>query len=354
LPSCHFSLCSSCTKLDLPSSADDSLDMPAEMPRILLYIIRRDVRLSDNPIFASAARHITRNDDSDSAKRSRDDSLTSEHRGASFTHLLPVYIFPANQIEVSGFLSSPSAQSPYPEARSQVARLWRTGPHRAKFIAEGVWDLKKSLEGLECGSGLDLKVGKIGDVVKNILEFYSNKNGGHGATGDVTGIWMTADESPEEKDEERAVKKIADQNSVEFKLWNDEKYYIDEYVIPAVATFVVTNTRQPRFALWQHCRPAKCLHVVSQDVRTAPRATPQAFTNTHATPTAAPRYASTTIALRHTYQFERLDKGALVTAREGFELWIDQPSRMAWRSRISTPIRRRGDNCFGSNSSSGF
>jgi deoxyribodipyrimidine photo-lyase len=75
---------------------------------------------------------------------------------------------------------------------------------------------------------LDLKVGKIGDVVKNILEFYSNKNDRDGATGDVTGIWMTADESPEEKDEERTVKKIADQNGVEFKLWDDEKYYIDE------------------------------------------------------------------------------------------------------------------------------
>jgi deoxyribodipyrimidine photo-lyase len=213
--------------------------MPTEGPRILLYIIRRDVRLSDNPIFASAAHHITRNDDSDSAKRSRDDSLTSEHRGASFTHLLPVYIFPANQIEISGFLSSSSTQSPYPEARSQVARLWRTGPHRARFIAEGVWDLKGNLEGLGCGSGLDLKVGKTGDVVKSILEYYSDKDG---AMGDVTGIWMTEDESPEEKDEERAVKTIADQNGVEFKLWADEKYYIDECVIPAFATFSITDT----------------------------------------------------------------------------------------------------------------
>ena len=230
LTSCHFSLCCSCTQRDLPSSPHDSLDMPTERARILLYIIRRDVRLSDNPIFASAAHHMTRTDDSDSAKRSRDDSLTSEHRGASFTHLLPVYIFPANQIEISGFLSSPSAQSPYPQARSHVARLWRTGPHRAKFIAEGVWDLKKSLEGLGCGSGLDLKVGKTGDVVKNILQFYSDKDG---AEGDITGIWMTADESPEEKDEERTIKKIADQNGVEFKLWADEKYYLDEYVIPA-------------------------------------------------------------------------------------------------------------------------
>jgi deoxyribodipyrimidine photo-lyase len=228
---CNLSLCSSCTQRNFTTSADDLSNMPTEKPRILLYIVRRDVRLSDNPIFTSASRHITRNGDTDSAKRSRDDSLTSEHRGASFTHLLPVYVFPANQIEISGFLSTPSTQSPYPEARSQVARLWRTGPHRAKFIAEGVWDLKEKLEGLGCGSGLDLKVGKVGDVVKSILEFYLKKGSEGENKADVTGIWMTADESPEEKDEEKTVRKIADQNGVEFKLWDDEKFYVDEYVI---------------------------------------------------------------------------------------------------------------------------
>ena len=202
-----------------------------EKPRILLYILRRDARLSDNSVFTAASRQVTRQQDlktlSNSDTRTRDDSLTSEHRGTSFTHLLPVYVFPAQQIEVSGFLSSPSGQSPYPEARSQVAKLWRTGPHRAKFVAEGALDLKETLEGLGCGSGLHIRVGTVPDVVKNILEYYSK---GDDSKGEISGVWMTADESAEEKEEERTVKKLAEQEGVDFKLWSDEKFYIDECV----------------------------------------------------------------------------------------------------------------------------
>ncbi|KAF1359994.1 cryptochrome DASH [Lizonia empirigonia] len=204
--------------------------MPNEKPRILLYVLRHDVRLSDNPIFTAALRQYTRPQDSTSSDtRIRDDSLTSEHRGTSFTHLLPVYVFPAQQVEVSGFLSSTSEKSPYPEARSEVAKIWRTGPHRARFIAEGAWDLKQTLEGLGCGSGLQIRVGKVGDIVKNILEYYSK---GGDQKGEISGIWMTADESVEEKQDEKLVKEIAKQNGVEFKLWSDEKYYIDDRDLP--------------------------------------------------------------------------------------------------------------------------
>ncbi|KAF9698247.1 hypothetical protein EKO04_003678 [Ascochyta lentis] len=207
--------------------------MSDEKPRILLYILRRDVRLSDNPIFTAASRQVTRQHDSTSLShtetRTRDDSLTSEHRGASFTHLLPVYVFPAQQVEVSGFLSSSSEQSPYPEARSQVAKLWRTGPHRARFIAEGAWDLKQTLEGLGCDSGLQIRVGKISDVVRNILEYYSTSGS---SRGEISGVWMTADEAVEEKEEEQLVERIAKKNGVDFKLWSDEKYYVDDRDLP--------------------------------------------------------------------------------------------------------------------------
>ncbi|KZM18709.1 DNA photolyase [Ascochyta rabiei] len=207
--------------------------MADEKPRILLYILRRDVRLSDNPIFTAASRQVTRQRDptplSNTDTSTRDDSLTSEHRGTSFTHLLPVYIFPAQQFEVSGFLSSSFEQSPYPEARSQVAKIWRTGPHRARFVAEGVWNLKQTLEGLGCGSGLQLRVGKVSDVVKNILEYYS-KSGD--SRGEISGVWMAADEATEEKEEEQFVKGIAKQSGVDFKLWSDEKYYVDDRDLP--------------------------------------------------------------------------------------------------------------------------
>jgi deoxyribodipyrimidine photo-lyase len=218
--------------------------MPNEKPRILLYVLRRDVRLSDNPIFAAASRQVTRQQDSasqlNSDTRTRDDSLTSEHRGTSFTHLLPVYVFPAQQIEVSGFLSSPSEKSPYPEARSNVAKLWRTGPHRTRFVAEGAWDLKQRLEGLECGSGLQLRVGTVQDVVKNVLEYYSKCGD---SRGEIAGVWMTAEESVEEKAEEQTIREITQQHGVDFKLWSDEKYYIDECVtsIPGPFTFTTNN-----------------------------------------------------------------------------------------------------------------
>jgi deoxyribodipyrimidine photo-lyase len=201
--------------------------MTSEQPRILLYILRRDVRLSDNPIFHTASLQISRPNSRSSSnpdKRHRDDSLTSEHGAASFTHLLPVYVYPANQIEVSGFLSSPTDESPYPEARSDVAHVWRTGPHRAKFVAEGVWDLKEKLEGLKCGSGLEQRVGTISDVVSDMFEWYAkNEN-----EGQISEVWMTDDYGTEEKRDERRVRDITAQYGVNFKIWYDEKFYIDE------------------------------------------------------------------------------------------------------------------------------
>jgi deoxyribodipyrimidine photo-lyase len=203
--------------------------MTDKTPRILLYILRRDVRLSDNPIFHAASHQVKRpKSPRRSDRRNRGESLTSEHGGANFTHLLPVYVFPSNQIEISGFLSSPSDQSPYPEARSQVAKVWRTGPHRAKFIAEGVWDLKTKLEGLGCGSGLEMRVGRIGDIVSSILAWYSQDRGNK---GEITGVWMTDDDGTEEKNDEKIVRRIAEEHKVDFKVWNDEKYYIDECVV---------------------------------------------------------------------------------------------------------------------------
>jgi deoxyribodipyrimidine photo-lyase len=199
-------------------------------PRIVLYILRRDVRLSDNPAFHCASQQLKRLESSkaNAQSRARDDSLTSERGVAQFTHFLPVYIFPADHIESSGFLTSPSDKCPYPEARSEVAKVWRTGPHRARFIADGVWDLKKRLEGLGCNSGLQMRVGLVADVVRGILEAYSMKGDNDINKSRVTGIWMTSDDGTEEKDDERRVEELAVQHNIDFKLWNDEKFYVDE------------------------------------------------------------------------------------------------------------------------------
>lgn len=172
--------------------------------RVLIYLLRRDLRFADNPIF---------NEISKACQQSQ----------TTYTHLLPVYVFPAQQVEVSGFLNSDSDRSPFPEARSKVAGFWRCGPHRAKFLAESVWDLKQSL--IDIGSGLEIRVGMVGQVVREILTASKQHN------TEITGVWMTEEEGVEEKREEQDVKRVAEEFGVGFKSWADEKYYIDESVM---------------------------------------------------------------------------------------------------------------------------
>ena len=172
-------------------------------PRILVYLLRRDLRFADNPIFYEIIK-----------------SHQQSHH--SYTHLLPIYVFAAQQIEVSGFLSSPNEKSPYPEARSQVGGFWRCGEHRAKFLTESVFDLKKTLGG--AGNGLEVRVGMLGDVLRSVLEGYDE----HKGKGEVAAVWMTSEEGVEERREERDVQQITEEHGKEFKLWQDEKYFIDE------------------------------------------------------------------------------------------------------------------------------
>ncbi|KAJ3181693.1 hypothetical protein HDU87_000711 [Geranomyces variabilis] len=183
--------------------------------RILLYLLRRDLRLADNPIFASL-------------------------KSPPFTHLLPVYIFPADQIEVSGFVASPSAsssttpagtaaRSPYPEARSRVAGFWRCGIHRAKFLAQSVWELKQHLRTVN--SDLDLRVGDIGDALRIILSGYQSDTNGSVANH-IARVWMTAEEGTEERRQEHDVRRLCEEFKVGFKLWADEKYLIDDRDLP--------------------------------------------------------------------------------------------------------------------------
>jgi deoxyribodipyrimidine photo-lyase len=89
-------------------------------------------------------------------------------------------------------------------------------------------DLKKRLEGLGCNSGLQMRVGLVADVVRGILEAYSMKGDNDINKSRVTGIWMTSDDGTEEKDDERRVEELAVQHNIDFKLWNDEKFYVDE------------------------------------------------------------------------------------------------------------------------------
>jgi deoxyribodipyrimidine photo-lyase len=149
-----------------------------EYKQALIYLIRRDLRISDNPIL----------------------HFLCTQKDNPFTYILPVYIFNAQQLEVSGFIpEGDGAESPYKEARSQVSGFPRCGPHRSKFLAESVWDLKEELEKL--GSGLCIRVGSTSDVIRELIPRLS----GTGRSLKVRAIWMVGEEGIEESSEERAV-----------------------------------------------------------------------------------------------------------------------------------------------------
>lgn len=165
----------------------------------LLYILRRDLRISDNPIL---------------------NQLVVQKSEKSFQHLLPVYVFAANQLEVSGFLQDPESKSPYPEARSRVGNFWRCGPHRARFLGESVLELKENFESV--GSGLCLRVGLIGEVVQELITKLTDSK------SKISAVWMVGEEGVEEAEEEKDVKKICEEAGVQYKLWADEKFFVDE------------------------------------------------------------------------------------------------------------------------------
>ena len=165
--------------------------------KVLVYLVRRDLRVADNPIL----HHL---------------STASDH---GYTHLLPVYVFPSSQVELSGFLRD-GESSPYPEARSVVGGFWRTGPHRVKFLAQSVWDMKQSLEQLN--GGLLLRVGSLVEVLRSIFDAFKGKS------QQIGGVYMTEEKSWEEVQEQNDVEDVCKDHDVPYKLWPDEKYFIDE------------------------------------------------------------------------------------------------------------------------------
>lgn len=90
-------------------------------------------------------------------------------------------------------------------------------------MAESVWDLKTTLEGV--GSGLVIRAGMVGQVLKTLLSDFKK------GEGEVVGVWMTNEEGVEEKREERDVRNVVEAEGIRFRLLTDEKYFIDEYVM---------------------------------------------------------------------------------------------------------------------------
>ncbi|KAI4092892.1 MAG: hypothetical protein LQ344_003257 [Seirophora lacunosa] len=130
-------------------------------PRVLIYLLRRDLRVADNPILNEV-------------------SKVTQQSQRPFTHFLPVYVFAAQQIE--------------------------------------------GLIGI--GSGLEIRVGMAGQVIKELIDAFKQAN------TEIAGVWMTDEEGMEEKREERDVREVAENAQTEFRLWIDEKYYVDDRDLP--------------------------------------------------------------------------------------------------------------------------
>ncbi|KAI0532692.1 cryptochrome [Xylaria digitata] len=197
---------------------------------VVIYLMQHDLRVADNPILdhlASSANH-------------------------KFTHLLPVYIIPPHQIEVSGFLQE-GTESPFLEARSSLGRFWRCGPHRARFIAQSVWNLKQNL--VKLGNDLVIRIGRPGEVLEALVD------GLKAHQKRVTAVWMTGEEGHEEELDQRSVADTCSTLGIEHAIWVDEKYFIDDrdlkIEIPGHLPDVFTTYRKMNEPLKERPRATK-------------------------------------------------------------------------------------------------
>lgn len=161
-------------------------------PRVLIYVLRHDLRLADNPVFHAIGAQ------------------------KQITHLIPLFILNPTQYETSGLLQ-PSQRSPYPEARSRLGGFWRCGPHRIKFLAESLFDLKAQLKNV--GSDLIIRVGRAGRVVGDIVRELNEEG------AEIHGVWMTRDCATEEMAEERDIKNAVP-NGIQVRVFDDESTLI--------------------------------------------------------------------------------------------------------------------------------
>lgn len=67
-----------------------------------------------------------------------------------------------------------------------------------------------------------LRIGSFSDVVRQLIQALNDNH------HSVDAVWMTEDVSSEEVDDQEAVSAVCSEKSVGFKLWRDDKYFIDE------------------------------------------------------------------------------------------------------------------------------
>lgn len=94
------------------------------MRNVLITLLRADLRLHDHPVFAQCA---------------LGDGSASSGALASVTHVLPVFVFDQQYVEIGGLKDiqkGPGAGSDAAGgARTRVGGFWRCGTHRTRWVA---------------------------------------------------------------------------------------------------------------------------------------------------------------------------------------------------------------------------
>ncbi|KAF5372685.1 hypothetical protein D9615_009872 [Tricholomella constricta] len=125
-------------------------------------------------------------------------------------------------------MCSPCISSRLPKSKSQALCNPGCGRHRRGIVGS----LKSGLEAL--GSGLMMRVGHMGEVVRGVLE-----GGDEGFRKKVAGVGITMDWASEELEQMRDIRAIVDEagkGNVEWKVWDGEEMLIHDdlslFVIP--------------------------------------------------------------------------------------------------------------------------
>ena len=163
--------------------------------RTIIYLLRHDLRLQDNPVFQT---------------------ISSAHRRNEITHLVPLFVFNPIQYEISGLLQ-PGETSPFAEARSRLGQFWRCGPYRVRFLVESLFDLKASLK--DVGSDLIIRAGETHTVINNMIQGLNKED------CEIKGVWITGDHASEEVVEAATIRRSLP-DGIPLKEFEDESMLI--------------------------------------------------------------------------------------------------------------------------------
>ncbi|GAA5877312.1 hypothetical protein JCM16303_006240 [Sporobolomyces ruberrimus] len=171
--------------------------------KVTLTLHRGDLRVHDNVLVSTA--HDQRSD---------------------ATHVLPIYVFDERFLELSGF---PGYKREGPPAKTRVCGFWRTSAFRAKFINEGVYDLKKNLR--SHGSDLLVRWGKLENIVEAVVK-QLKENG-----DEVKDVYFQKEFYSEELVIERKLKKILAAQKVKLQFFDQAPLvHVDELPFPISQT----------------------------------------------------------------------------------------------------------------------